>query len=519
MASRWVERAMQPFFLPIEIWDQCFFRCSSDDLKSLSLVCQSFRPICQRYLYRSLSYRSPELEMVGTHNVFDLILEMWKQSHFHSTLALDQAGQSVLPYVHEWTWAGVLPEYTSRIPVNQYTLFLEAYNAVLRAFLISLPKFPALTSLSLRSIEVNRDARTTLAMLPRLDDLALSDCNISAPRGPLLRLRTCEVTYHSTIDNLPNTTRDIELVDPARLEALTACRSAGHPDVVLPWLVRSPALPQRFERLTSLTAGVRATSADVFFAFLHKCPHLRRLALSRDSIIPAVLFPAHLDPDTVVPRLREVFVPLNVAYALVPGRPVERVNIHHRAGEFHDLGSIVEALRAFGRAAVPLRHLSVTVRGLEPSLDVFGVLRETHPRLRVLKIDFDDRPVPATEDDADADSDEEETGSEAGRRVCIDHASFTAAVGAQPRDPRTFAGMIDALLQSPRSLPPALEELALGQLLPDSEHEDVQRFSLVDQRRAVACLARQHAGLQSVSLGLYGPEWVRMESRVWMQAP
>ncbi|KAJ7021893.1 hypothetical protein C8F04DRAFT_972149 [Mycena alexandri] len=54
--------------LPTELWVRCWTRSTSQDLRSLVLVCRYFRAVCQPLLFQNLEIEAPAPEDVDRTN-------------------------------------------------------------------------------------------------------------------------------------------------------------------------------------------------------------------------------------------------------------------------------------------------------------------------------------------------------------------------------------------------------------------------------------------------------------------
>ncbi|KAH7920506.1 hypothetical protein BV22DRAFT_1133007 [Leucogyrophana mollusca] len=563
--------ASQHLTLPTEIWNECWSYSDTWDIKNLCLVCRLFRALCQKRLFRSLYFVAPSPEYVTRDNVAEWADSLELSSYRHASLVSDPDASLLPALVQEWSFIGFAREFNPNLPdYPGIARFEEAYTIAIESFFVALPFYRNIRSIDLSYLDVDQRARAIFAMFPALDALKLNECNITSPKGPSLPLRLCDLSHHSSLNGRENTTEPIDLVLPDRLQELLFTHTHNI-ELVLPWLLNF----QSFEYLTNLTLALKPASTRMFRELLEKCPRLQCLFISMHSTLSPEFFSIPL-PSSIVPQLRRVFIPCDVARVLVPGRPVDRVEIHGRGSDAPGSSVIAELLKVL-RPSVPLRTLRVSIPGVAPDLAILSSIHTKCPDLISLDLELDDLPKNEDEDmgteggssggvgvgnsfdsvgssvtvsthppDGNRDDDPAMMGTQpaAGdttqdelpvphylyvgssqelprlRKGVVMRSSDYPAIavdehGCPVRKLGTFAGLVDHLALGHAHLPSLLETLHLSQYSHYPQQGEVRRFTIEEQHSAIARLAILYPHLKKIYLGFHGNAWERVQPELW----
>lgn len=112
--------------------------------------------------------------------------------------------------------------------------------------------------------------------------------------------------------------------------------------------------PETLETITEIRCGF-VSNADQLIAFLARCPSLTTLQCG--TVIPCGI--QNPIPSSCIPLLKSFTGPLELASALVPGRPLEEVSAFSLSGG--QWQNVTETARVIAQGAGQLRHLHIGV--------------------------------------------------------------------------------------------------------------------------------------------------------------
>ncbi|CAK5264906.1 unnamed protein product [Mycena citricolor] len=360
--------------IPPELWLQVFSHLSSSfaDLKSVSLVCDTFRVLAQPLLfariaiYPNFSHTAlPPLALRYTAN----------KSRKKAAQRLDFfTSPGVAPAVRECLIYPPAAEEDAETSIG-------SRDDVLDAAFDSLRKFPNLRTLECRTVRLTVARLTILHALPQLSGLSLDSCVTDEMVG-LSPLALSQVTVRS-----PETScTDFSVIlSPVRLRRLIALTN----DI-------APALSDsgRFGKLKYLELPALALTSPQIATALAQCPAVERMVIhvGADGQVPRTGVPTAF-PPTLMPNLKFYRGPRNFALLFASTGLVATIEISTPA-KAHRLTRTFRSLRASPLSVARVEYLSFRVDGPMPATFLRSVHR-VFPALRSLSIN--DPAVSATD--------------------------------------------------------------------------------------------------------------------------
>lgn len=110
------------------------------------------------------------------------------------------------------------------------------------------------------------------------------------------------------------------------------------------------------EGITEIRCGF-ITEGDRFISFLTRCPKLTNLWCG--TVIPSD--PQNPVPASCIPLLERFTGPLDLAQALVPGRPLEEISAFSMSGGGQQIQDVTDIARLMARGTKQLRHLQIGI--------------------------------------------------------------------------------------------------------------------------------------------------------------
>lgn len=143
-------------------------------------------------------------------------------------------------------------------------------------------------------------------------------------------------------------------------------------------VVDSP--PQLFASITDLEIVAIQDLADLknFMLVLMRCRNLRSLTVDFCAVAFDIEF-----PKTSIPYLARLTVPIMLAKTIIPGRPIERLEVS-LSPDVSPLSCTPDDLKLLAAGSVPLRRLSFPL--IQWSEDWFAILAPLFPSLRRLSV-------------------------------------------------------------------------------------------------------------------------------------
>ncbi|KAJ6466694.1 hypothetical protein C8R47DRAFT_35847 [Mycena vitilis] len=313
------EALPQPF--PTEVWRTSWNNATPRELKALSASCRLFRNICQPLLFRSLSYIGPFFDEFDPRNP-QRAVEKLKRSRVR--LLSIVSSPHIPSMVQSWSFhsptdmieldtAALIRDYPAVNQVLALSLEINFY------FSSTIGAYTNLSELRLTEFQCSPEFCGTLASLPRLTVMQLTDCDVICPFSSgsvALTALSCFAYKESRgwRDNLPeryhlvSTSRleQVELFNPVEARAFLTLFAASGP------------LP----RLVHLNVCLDLGAKDVFYRFIDCCPELMCILLEAPAGFGGVTL-----PETSVPTLHSFTGRIEIAGVFAGGRPVHDFKI------------------------------------------------------------------------------------------------------------------------------------------------------------------------------------------------
>ncbi|KAK7050552.1 hypothetical protein R3P38DRAFT_2865800 [Favolaschia claudopus] len=328
-----------PSRIATEIWHICWSFCSTKELRQLSLVCREI----------SAPHIDSKNWMIGARSIQKLI---------HRLLRLANSPHAAS--VRSWSWDADFDFDLERIAeefprITNIAVIKERWGRLEQVFTSSLGAYPRLTTLTMSSLRIDSEIRATLASLPLLDSLELSDCNMLARTGPLLSLHQFHLSTgedrfdHGDSEALPT----LEIVSSEHLKTLYVDSSHDGLSTLLHL--------SRFglRRLVDLEFENRVDSrsdnvAEILLRCLETLPSLESIWFENFQGMAPIALPRRLS-DRSFPSLKSFCGPLILADMFTRGRPVTEISL--TAGDLPD-SEVVSFVQTLSTTA-PLRKLDV----------------------------------------------------------------------------------------------------------------------------------------------------------------
>ncbi|KAJ6596584.1 hypothetical protein B0H10DRAFT_2232441 [Mycena sp. CBHHK59/15] len=395
--------------LAIETWIHCWNFCDAAELRRLSLVCRYFRTLCQPLLFHSQCVKAPHPDVRRRNWI-----KLTDKVHQTAENLKDLAASTHAASVREWQCIGgrsidLQQRFHSIADIH---VLVDAWQTVLKIFSATLGAYQRVTVLRLDDFTIDAGFRTTLESLGSLEDLSLLRCNIICRTGNLLPLKTFSITGWSDVPPADGVGA-IRIVAPHSLGRLIIGALIDG-KYLLTTLVGYP-LP----KLVYLSVALTARISDLFFACLEFCPQLECIHIWYDESIqrigdaPGGLTPPDHLPSTILPVLNSFRGPFILAGVFLRDRPVNDVELSRPISAM--------TVEQIGSTLVAISHGSIPIRGLSigasfppaPGREIFALVRELFPELRILSIRLTDETYWPIEvpDDGDTTDDEDDSSS------------------------------------------------------------------------------------------------------------
>ncbi|KAF7339218.1 hypothetical protein MVEN_01999200 [Mycena venus] len=373
-----------PDIIPIELWLLCWSLCSRPQLRRLSMVCRLFRDICLSLLFEQQTIDSAGLwSSVNRHNWIDLLHRMHRAAVRLNTLCESPH----IRLVRSWkflAYPSIWPRSPTLRDVQNFSLFSSTHSRVLSAFSSTLSRYHNLQALHLQGLTIDPPFRESLALLPRLDDLTLSFCDIIARSGSIFRLTRFSISGPEIGTESVKHWEPLQIVSPEGVHMLYL----HAPHEIKP-LIAGFGYAQ-FPNLVVLSLALHNPSdVDGFISVLKRCPRLESLAIPQleCTLIP-MLLSYGLHPDTI-PLLRDLSGRPEVFPFFASNRPITAAAIlmAFRGTDMEPAVSTADVLRAFNallNSSTALVSLSIREFPLSPEL--LGAIAMSFPQLQKLSI-------------------------------------------------------------------------------------------------------------------------------------
>ncbi|KAJ6538469.1 hypothetical protein DFH09DRAFT_77328 [Mycena vulgaris] len=398
---------------PTEVWRMSWDHASAGDLKTLSSSCRLFREICQPLLFRNLAtFVGPlpgEIEIFHPDGDCKKVIKRMKRTH--SRLLSIGSSTHIAAMVHSWTFhSSPLPVIIDNSHPSREQLG-EVSSALISLFTSTIGVYTNLYKLLIGGIEFTPKFCHTLASLPKLSTMHVSQCDINWPASSdRLALEVFSFS-HLSLEWSDDMVERYNLLSPSKLAHLTLvepipCRA------FLSVFAASGPLP----RLVSLSLSITPEGQDSFYSFLECCPELQSLDLHAPVIFAAIPL-----PETSIPVLTSFCGQIELVGNFAAGRPVRAVKLDYFPDDpEHDIfepgpvnkAIVQEALMQLSQSSVTVEDLSLPLLSMDSSL--FGFISELFPKLKRLVFFLQNPRVPQSEDDESDDNGELEDVDGAG---------------------------------------------------------------------------------------------------------
>ncbi|KAF8181180.1 hypothetical protein K438DRAFT_1768021 [Mycena galopus ATCC 62051] len=529
----WQTRIATPYphIFATELWLACWALCSRRQLRRLIMVCRLFRDICLPLLF--------EEQILDAGGVwYDVTQDNWidRLHRLHrAAVRLDSLAKS--PHVgsiRSWKFIATEQDPVRRSTdrdIQHFGLLNSTYERVLSSFSFTLPLYDNLKSIHLQVFTIDAAFRKTLANLPRLENLTLSSCEITARTGCVLGLRSFTISGGPQLSakstrrrRVQGATREtLQIVSPEVLHAL----HLDAPREITPLLTGFGRAI--FPHLAVLSLQ-NLFDLDCFFSFLKQCPRLESLAINTVDVDLIASLPEYdLPPDTI-PHLRnltgqqELFSLFTVNRRITTATILEPPPTHPREESAISAESMVLVFNDLLKASTPL--LTLSIPEISPTLDFLATITSSFPQLQELSIHLKQPnsficvcgwPHPKSVDtrypilrDAEAfDNTPEDNISDDEHDEPTPICLFQVSSNLQmPKAQTNVHDILRWIFSDTGSLPPAIEVL---KLIWQDKDPLIQwhRFTLAEEYDDIAVLSRLYPHLHEVRLGYPEILWKR----------
>ncbi|PPQ72418.1 hypothetical protein CVT26_003781 [Gymnopilus dilepis] len=447
--GQWITRTPYDLYtLPPEIWDACIQHCSDlDDLLNLSLTCRLFCALTRPLRFRRISFLAWR-NGIGEYSKKQWLLRRSGHLKYASKrLSYLSTHRELVLLVRHIEFTGIdlsiFPDDRISLPA---TSFRSHYRRLLSDLMVSLPRFQRLESIKLFELRMNNA--------------------LSVALNQITSLRRVDV-WGGWERPKPDAAR----MNAIRLQGLTSLS------------IRLPITVSRNGERVVLPEDI-----PCIIFLLEACPNLKEFDISAP---PKFRFKQPLRstlPWHICRRLRVLKAPPELIAVIIPGRPVERLEIICGCGEY-ECEELKEALQEATKSAKPIRelHLPRTLLG-----DVLHVVTMTFPDLERLSGHF---------------------------RYLFDRTNLP---------PTHFKEeFLDWLATGKYPLPPFIEEIQLNLGYDYASEESILEFPEQDisadfltlrHRKALELLRCRYASLSGITIGSgdAGRRWIWAGDR-WLQ--
>lgn len=333
--------------LPPEVWENCWQDglLSLSDLKSLSATSRYLRDICEPDIYRVINItledllaahsRNPALRMRSPPITPDTILRRMNQMvEKLQKLAESERHRLLVKEFHFQTVPNIVHFLLFRFQTDKALEISRMHHLQVKQLFDYLPSFHNIRTLSLSLIDIDARALSAISKLSSLNSLRVNEaffvCNKFTPRLALESLDLSPGTKHDEAFDFP------DIFSAARLRDLkfqAICFKEGNNILQ----VMGAQGPRAFSYLSSLDLSLEIGSLPFLETFLSEnAVTLKTLKIEFYLALP-VIFPFSLQttqenrsfnvPLTAMPSLRSFSGPLFVAKSVLPGRPVQSIEI------------------------------------------------------------------------------------------------------------------------------------------------------------------------------------------------
>ncbi|KAJ6515506.1 hypothetical protein C8R45DRAFT_1205749 [Mycena sanguinolenta] len=388
----------KPF--PTEIWQLSWSHVSRNDLTALSVSCQFFRDVCQPLLFQRLRYSGFSSTRINPQNPQKTIERM---EHNRDRLISIASHPKILSMIQSWSFHAAIPRLlTEDAMIRRYPAFQQIFDvsrAISLEFRSTLGGYTNLSELDLTAFHLTPEFCDTIASLPKLTTITLTDCVIECPasfRGIALEAFTCAYEGSTGDDdsgeryNLVSGSKlkVLELFDPPSGRALvTALASAPLP------------------HLAHLNVHLGYEDKDLFYRFLDRCPALKCIILEA----PPTFADGIILPETTVPLLHSYTGPIEIAGVFAGGRPIHMLKLHRWLGDDDEDDEVTANAAVVQKVLLEISTSSATIEDLTlPTLSLDSAplrIVAGFPKLKILMF-----ILPNTREDEDYQSDGESDG-------------------------------------------------------------------------------------------------------------
>ncbi|KAJ7111333.1 hypothetical protein C8R44DRAFT_985495 [Mycena epipterygia] len=510
--------------LPMEVWLACWTLCSTRQLRRLSLVCHLFRSLCLPFLFQKVNIYAGTLSQRLDPKDW---MERLHRMHRTAVRLENIADSPYILMVQSLTFADGSHAFGRRSlsecypEITHIGLLDTVYTRVVTTFFNTLGRYQHLRSMDLRWCTIDRSFRDTLASLSMLEDLTLTNGDITARDGAALNLKCLTMSNIGVRRDHDLPEEPLELLSPFQLHTLNLDGNGDALQLIIG--LQHQILPH----LTHLSVDT-VSDVELFLRFLKQCPRLKSLAIKtfpRNGLPP---LPMHPHANTT-PHLQRIAAPLQLVRSLTPNRPLFDVTISRSNTGSMSVENFKLVLLDVSTASVPVQSLVIprtcvnlgSMSALAPLLSDLqtlsieiecheqwsGVCGGVHRGIRpTLLVDTrtprlcDEEAFDALPDEeiSDAEEDTEEAPSPAVRVQSGAHSEISNSSQLH----KVINWIVDGLV----SLPADIEVFRL--LVPWSSK--ATEMALEHQHQIVDALSRMYPSLREVELGSHNnPHWER----------
>ncbi|KAJ7930123.1 hypothetical protein B0H13DRAFT_1859250 [Mycena leptocephala] len=384
---------------PAEIWRTSWNHASSRDLKTLSSSCTLFRDLCQPLLFHTLSYVGPFFEEIAPANPKKTVERMERSRDRLLSIA---SSARIPPMIRRWSFhcpTGMRAVDTARM-IGQFPAMkrvLDLSRIINTEFSSTIGVYINLSELTITGFRFSPDFCQTLASLPKLTMMHLTDCDVVCPAsssgGIPLEEFICSYEQLEWEDDIPecynlvatSRLKQLEIVDPVPGRAFLTVFAASGP---LPRLVR-------------LNLCLGHESKDVFYRFLDCCPELKCIELEVPPTFGGVTL-----PETSIPVLCSFTGPVEIAGIFAGGRPVRSFKFHRWSGQHDepvDTAVVLQTLLQISSSSATIEELYLPFISLDSNPLRF--IAENFPKLKRLLFFLQDTRTIPSEDGEEVEDD------------------------------------------------------------------------------------------------------------------
>ncbi|KAF7355645.1 F-box domain-containing protein [Mycena sanguinolenta] len=228
--------------------------------------------------------------------------------------------------IQSWSFHAATPRLlTEDVMVRRYPAFqqiLGLSRAISSEFRSTIGAYTNLSELDLTGFQLTPGFAQTIASLPKLATIALTDCDVHCPasfRGIALEAFTCGCKVLQLKDDMAE---QYNLVSGSNLKVLELFDPASGRAFV------TALAPAPLPHLAHLNVHLGYGDKDLFYRFLDCCPALKCIILEA----PPTFADGITLPETTVPVLHSYTGPIEIAGVFAGGRPIHMLKLHRWLG-------------------------------------------------------------------------------------------------------------------------------------------------------------------------------------------